>query len=123
MSKKRKRELDEFDLDLVRLWEELADDGESTRLKAASRLVTKSFDKQNLSVERLTRTVQRLFRGLCSSRKSARLGFSVALTELLSQLRTHQPASALQELSAESVIAILERETSIDKSSSRQVGF
>ena len=123
MSKKRKRELDDFGLELVRVWDELADDNESTRLKAAGQLVSKSFEKQNESGERLSRTLQRLFRGLCSSRKSARLGFSVALTEFLSQLSKSKSSDSLQQLSGDNVISILERETNLDKSSSRQVSI
>jgi DNA polymerase phi len=102
MSKKRKREVD---LELVQVYEHLADDNEDIRLRAAHTLVAKIFKPGVTSDDQTTTILNRLFRGLCSSRKSARLGFSVALTELLSQL------SLAGDLPAASLVDILETQT------------
>jgi DNA polymerase phi len=87
MSKKRKRDGTEVDVDLVTIYNDLAHEHESVRLKAAQQLLSKAFS--DASTEDQVRTIlKRLFRGLSSSRKAARLGFAVALTECLCQLRT-----------------------------------
>ncbi|KAK4939403.1 DNA-directed DNA polymerase [Elasticomyces elasticus] len=115
MSKKRKREVD---IELVQVYEQLADEDETTRLKAAHTLVSKIF-KPGVTSDEQTRTIlTRLFRGLCSGRKAARLGFSVALTELLSQLSTEP--SVGEELSASAIIDILESQTVAEGGTSRQ---
>ena len=100
MSKKRKREEDAADSEpskqqrgevtgvdpeLVEIYNRLADEKESRRLKAASKLL-KKLEKASDNPHQINTTLRRLFRGLCSSRKAARQGFSIALTELLSQL-------------------------------------
>ncbi|KAK6366867.1 DNA-directed DNA polymerase [Exophiala oligosperma] len=83
MSKKRKREPEP---ELVQIYNDLADYDETIRHAAARTLVTKIF-KPGVTSDDQTRTVlTRLFRGTCSGRKAARLGFSIALTELLYQL-------------------------------------
>lgn len=115
MSKKRKREVD---VELVQVYEHLADEDETTRLKAAHTLVLKIF-KPGVTSDEQTRTIlTRLFRGLCSGRKAARLGFSVALTELLSQLSS-QP-SVGDELSPSAIVDILESQTVPEGGTSRQ---
>jgi len=95
MSKKRKREVNEVDVELVNIYDELADDQEDRRLAAAHSLLSKIF-KPGVAIDddQIKATLTRLFRGLCSSRKSARLGFSVALTELLSHLPVARPGAA-----------------------------
>ncbi|KPI44034.1 DNA polymerase V [Cyphellophora attinorum] len=86
MSKKRKRDGTEVDVDLVSIYNNLAHEHESVRLKAAQQLLSKAFS--DASTEDQVRAIlRRLFRGLSSSRKAARLGFAVALTECLSQLK------------------------------------
>ena len=73
MSKKRKREVTDFDRDIVPLWDSLADENEDHRLDAARDLVSRVFDPKHVTQERLRNTLIRLFRGMCSSRISARL--------------------------------------------------
>jgi DNA polymerase phi len=108
MSKKRKREVD---VELVQVYEGLADDAESVRLQAAYNLVSKIFKPGVTSDEQIRTILTRLFRGICSGRKSARLGFSVALTEFLSQLPLAGESSPDTELSAAAVVDILEAQT------------
>ncbi|EXJ85494.1 hypothetical protein A1O1_05858 [Capronia coronata CBS 617.96] len=117
MSKKRKREVD---LELVTVYEHLADDVESVRLKAAHTLVSKIF-KPGVTNNEQTRTIlTRLFRGLCSGRKAARLGFSVALTELLSQLSSTLEADSEDALTASGILDILETQTVPESGTSGQ---
>lgn len=80
-TKKRLKRTDEDDL-LARIYEQLADDLPTVRIKAAGdllRYVTVNTQQQN---DLLDRVQSRLVRGLCSGRKVARLGFSIALTEI-----------------------------------------
>lgn len=108
MSKKRKREVD---LELVKVYEDLANEQENVRLGAAHTLLSKIF-KPGVTSEEQTKTIlTRLFRGLCSSRKAARLGFSVALTELLSQLPLVQEGGEEDTLSISTVVDICEAQT------------
>ncbi|KIW95839.1 uncharacterized protein Z519_02903 [Cladophialophora bantiana CBS 173.52] len=108
MSKKRKREVD---VELVKVYEDLGDVQENIRLAAAHTLLSKIYKPGITSHEQTKTILTRLFRGLCSSRKSARLGFSVALTELLSQLAVTPVSSAESDVPVSSVIDILEAET------------
>jgi DNA polymerase phi len=115
MSRKRKREVD---VELAKVYDELADDQEHKRLKAAHTLLSKVFKSGVTSDDQLKAILNRLFRGLCSSRKSARLGFSVALTELLSQV-AGSTEDALS-ISTSAVIDILEAQTTAEGSISGQ---
>lgn len=108
MSKKRKREVD---VELVKVYEELADENESVRLKAALTLVSSIFKPGVTSEEQTKSIITRLFRGLCSGRKAARLGFSVALTELLSELPTSSDTTPTARVPTSTVIDILEANT------------
>lgn len=86
MSKKRRREQPAADVQLVDIYEDLANVDENIRLKAAQALLTDFVADRKSTGEQLNEIVRRLFRGLCSGRKAARLGFSVVLTELLKEL-------------------------------------
>lgn len=86
MSKKRRREQPAADVQLVDIYEDLANVDEHIRLKAAQALLTNFVADGKSTGEQLNEIVRRLFRGLCSGRKAARLGFSVVLTELLAEL-------------------------------------
>lgn len=108
MSKKRKREVD---IELVKVYEALADENESERLQAALTLVSSIFKPGVTSEEQTKSILTRLFRGICSGRKAARLGFSVALTELLSELPISSDATPITTVSAASVVDILEAHT------------
>ena len=81
MSKKRAREPVNIDTELVEIFEDLSNPSEELRLKAAQLLISK-VKTEKLDVRKI---LKRLLRGLCSGRKAARPGFSVALTEFLRQ--------------------------------------
>jgi DNA polymerase phi len=83
---KRRREPHNVDVKLVELYEDLASEKDEIRLKAAQGLVSQFTPDQNPVDEQIKKVLTRLFRGLCSSRKAARIGFSIALTEILTQV-------------------------------------
>lgn len=84
--RKRRRELYNVDVKLVEIYEDLASEKDEIRLKAAQGLVSQFTPDQNPTDDQIKKALQRLFRGLCSSRKAARIGFSIALTEILTQI-------------------------------------
>ena len=113
--KKRKREVD---VELIRVYDDLADEQESVRLAAAHSLLSKIYKPGITTHDQTKAILRRLFRGLCSSRKSARLGFSVALTELLSQIASSKGSS--KEVSVRDFIDILEAQSVAEKGVSSQ---
>lgn len=71
----------------VTLYEQLSSQDPSERLQAADAVVSGLLGGDGVSETTLQRHLERrLFRGLASGRKGARLGFSVVLTEILRQL-------------------------------------
>ncbi|KAL4960390.1 DNA-directed DNA polymerase POL5 [Aspergillus stella-maris] len=85
-SKKRRREPINVNTKLVEIYEDLASENDEIRLKAAQALVSQFTPDKTPTDEEVQKTLSRLFRGLCSSRKAARIGFSIALTEVLAQV-------------------------------------
>ncbi|EEP76229.1 conserved hypothetical protein [Uncinocarpus reesii 1704] len=109
--RKRRREAANVDVKLVEIYEDLASEKDGIRLKAAHDLLSRFAPDQNPSEEQVEKALKRLFRGLCSSRKAARIGFSIALTELLSQVFATSNRHNLKELSIPKAIEILESQT------------
>ncbi|RKF60300.1 DNA polymerase V [Erysiphe neolycopersici] len=71
----------------VELYERLASEDERQRIDAANDIISKLFNGETVSEQTVLRHLERrLFRGLASGRKGARLGFGVVLTEILSQM-------------------------------------
>ncbi|CZR50234.1 related to DNA polymerase V [Phialocephala subalpina] len=71
----------------VQLYSLLSSDDDGTRIKAAIAVVSGLVGGDGVEESTLQRHLERkLFRGLASGAKSARLGFSIALTEILGQL-------------------------------------
>ena len=68
------------------LYDDLASNDEARRIKAAESLVNKILEgTKSATPEKgtdLTYALNRLVKGLSSGRESARLGFSIALTEV-----------------------------------------
>lgn len=120
MSKKRPREAPAVDTQLVEIYEDLANDDEEIRLKATHTLLIKSSPESGLTAEQLKKVLTRLIRGLCSGRKGARLGFSIALTELQSQLFGANAIHALP-MSIADFIQSLKKETEVAGNVSGQV--
>jgi DNA polymerase phi len=120
MSKKRPRETPAVDTELVEIYEDLANDNEEIRLRATHALLKKASPESGLSPGQLQEILRRLIRGLCSGRKGARLGFSIALTELQSQLFDANSRNALS-MSTADFIHLLKKETEAGGSISGQV--
>lgn len=78
MGHKRRREDTTKVSRRTEVYEDLAHLDQSIRLKAAQTLLTELVPGAN--TDQLNEILRRLIRGLCSGRKAARLGFSVALT-------------------------------------------
>ncbi|KAI4104025.1 MAG: hypothetical protein L6R37_003507 [Teloschistes peruensis] len=111
-TKKRRRELSSVDTQLVEIYEDLASEDEHIRLKAAQALLQKcSPENGQLPKDQLSEVVRRLIRGLCSGRKAARLGFSIALTELLSQRSDETESDVLGGLALSDLIDLLIKQT------------
>ena len=120
MSKKRPREAQAVDTQLTEIYEDLANDNEEIRLKATHALLVKLSPESGLTEEQLKEVLRRLIRGLCSGRKGARLGFSIALTELQSRLFGAN-ASRAPPMSIAEFIQSLKKETEILENISGQV--
>ncbi|KAE9972881.1 hypothetical protein BLS_003830 [Venturia inaequalis] len=82
---KRRRQYSEQDQKLAKIYNELADERNDVRIKAAKDFVTEFAAEKNPDGESLEKAFTRLIRGLCSGRKAARFGFFIALSELLRQ--------------------------------------
>ena len=122
--RKRRREILNVDVKLVEIYEDLASEKNEIRLKAASELLSRFTPDKNPSEEDVEKAIHRLFRGLCSSRKAARVGFSIALTELLATVFSSPDGKRPANLDVPKIIEILEKMSTLSGSSSGQVsGF
>ncbi|KAK2057488.1 DNA polymerase phi [Colletotrichum caudatum] len=71
----------------AKLYDLLSSENETDRLEAASAIISSLLDGEGVTEAVLQRHLDwRLFRGLASGRAASRLGYSVVLTEILSQL-------------------------------------
>jgi DNA polymerase phi len=83
---KRRRQLNEEHLKLIKLYDDLAAEADDVRLEAAKQLIIKFSPENKPTAKDVETVLGRLIRGLCSQRKAARVGFSLTLTELLRQI-------------------------------------
>lgn len=121
MSKKRRRDPTTIDGQLVEIYEDLAHEDEDTRIKAAQTLLSKLASEKAPFQTQLTADVLiRLIRGLCSGRKAARLGFSVALTEFLVQTQDKAKNDAHAPVDVQNVIDALIQHSTAGGNVSRQ---
>lgn len=77
-SRRKRVKYTEQDAQLAKTYNDLADEVQTVRIKAAGELLKSLLDGS----ERIDSAETRLIRGLCSGRKAARLGFSIALAEV-----------------------------------------
>ncbi|KAK2786300.1 DNA-directed DNA polymerase [Onygenales sp. PD_12] len=110
-SRKRRREPVNVDVKLVETYEDLANENDEIRLKAAQELVSRFTADKNPTDEDIEKVLRRLFRGLCSGRKAARIGFSIALTETLSQVFSPARDLASSSLSVSKAIEVWEAQS------------
>ncbi|KAL9113627.1 MAG: hypothetical protein Q9227_002365 [Pyrenula ochraceoflavens] len=106
---KRRRERPDVDAELIEIYEDLTNTDEDVRLSATRHLLSK-ITRADSSVKDTVRNVlTRLFKGLGSGRKAARVGFSVALAEILSILFTTPKIS--HNITIEDVLEIFKTQT------------
>lgn len=110
-----------MDTQLVEIYDDLANDDAEIRLKAAQSLLKKTSPDAGLDREKLNEILRRLIRGLCSGRKAARLGFSVALTEYLIQLLGPDSSYSFPPTTLPEVIKVLEEQTHVGSNVGGQV--
>lgn len=111
---KRRRHLSEGHLQLSKLYEDLAAEQDEVRLEAAKQIVTKFSPQSHPNAKEVEQALDRLIRGLCTQRKSARFGFCVALTELLRQI-FGQSQSSIEGLNLDvyALILTIENKTKV----------
>lgn len=118
--KKRKIEGREVDVHMIEIYENLANEDSKVRLSATRSLLSRfSQGSPYLTPDQYKTTVTRLIRGLCSGRKAARLGFSAALAEFLSQ--TFELDYSQRGLTERDLLKIVEQQTSPQEKVSGQV--
>lgn len=118
-TRKRRHEYTESDAKLASLYNDLSDDVKSVRIRAAAELIRTLSDAD---AQALDKALTRLIRGLCSSRKAARSGFSVALTEVLRLTSKHaEKGLDASDLSLPSLTGRLVRATTPELRSNSQV--
>ena len=110
-----------MDTQLIEIFEDLSNEGEDIRLKAAQRLLEKISPERQPSDEQLQKILSRLIRGLCSCRKAARLGFSVAFTEILISLFSHSNSGTADGPTIPKLFETLEEQTHVAGNISGQV--
>ncbi|KAK5138022.1 hypothetical protein LTR08_005819 [Meristemomyces frigidus] len=82
-SRKRRVDYSEADAQQAKTYNDLADEIPAVRLKAAGTLLKRLSANSSSQVTSIREALTRLVKGLCSGRKAARLGFSIALSEVL----------------------------------------
>jgi DNA polymerase phi len=120
---KRRRQINEEQIKLAKLYEDLAAESDDVRFEAAKQLILK-FSPENKSAGKDVKTaLSRLIKGLCSQRKAARVGFSLTLTELLRQI-FGQSSSPIEDLDLDvaSLIKLVEEKTKVEGNVPGRVG-
>ncbi|KAF1832475.1 hypothetical protein BDW02DRAFT_426123 [Decorospora gaudefroyi] len=111
---KRRRQINEEHLKLSRLYEDLAAESDDVRFEAAKQIIIKFSPKNKPVAKDVKAALIRLFRGLCSQRKAARVGFSLTLTELLRQVfGANENGIEDLELDVSAVLKMVEEETKV----------
>jgi DNA polymerase phi len=112
---KRRRQLNEEHLKMIKLYDDLASEADDVRLEAAKRLIVKFSPENKPAAKDVETVLVRLIRGLCSQRKAARVGFSLTLTELLRQIlgaKKHEIEGLELDISA--IIKMVEEKTKVE---------
>ncbi|KAH7081608.1 DNA polymerase phi-domain-containing protein [Paraphoma chrysanthemicola] len=112
---KRRRQINEEQLKLSRLYDDLAAESDDVRFEAAKQLIVKFSPESKPIAKDVENALSRLIKGLCSQRKAARVGFSLTLTELLRQI-FGQKENAIEglELDLASLIRLVESKTKVE---------
>lgn len=83
--------------------------------------VALNSSEESASIDTLDKIRVRLIRGLCSSRKGARIGFSLAFTEFVGVTLGSQLSVDSFQKGIVQVIAVIEKQTKAEGGASRQV--
>lgn len=119
---KRKRDPHNVDRQLVEVYEDLASENNDIRVKAAKLLCLKYSTHDVIGDGKAMEIVRRLIRGLCSGRKAARVGFSVALTEYLTCIFRLSNEHSQDGSTMDVLIDLIESQTKVTGSVAGQVG-
>ncbi|KAF2711450.1 hypothetical protein K504DRAFT_465207 [Pleomassaria siparia CBS 279.74] len=112
---KRRRQVNEADRGLIKLYEDLAAESDEVRLEAAKQLIVKFSPENGPSAHEVEKALHRLIRGLCSQRKAARVGFCITLTELLRQLFGQDKIKIEGfNLEVSSILEMVEKKTKVE---------
>ncbi|KAF2115511.1 DNA polymerase phi-domain-containing protein [Lophiotrema nucula] len=112
---KRQRQANKDNVNLSKLYDDLAAESDEVRLNAAKELILKLSPSNEPSLTTIQTALDRLIRGLCSQRKAARFGFCITLTELLRQLFSREkPEVHGPDLSVERIIGLVEEKTKVN---------
>ena len=122
MAKKRRHEASNARETLIEIYDDLANLNKSIRLKAVHSLIAIFVVSPQANVGQLDDIFTRLVRGLCSGRKAARVGFSVALTSFLSELRREKSIPGVESfLNSANLLRLLKDHTDLAKATSVHV--
>ena len=97
-SRKKRVKYSDEDAELAKIYNNLADEVQDVRIKAAGQLIKNLSIELPDNTERQHAAETRLIKGLCSGRKAARLGFSMALAELIRLKSRSNESTDLHEL-------------------------
>jgi DNA polymerase phi len=112
---KRRRQVNEEQLKLSKLYEDLTAESDDVRFEAAKQLIVKFSPESNPTGKDVQVALVRLIKGLCSQRKAARVGFSLTLTELLREI-FGQKETLIEglDLDVASLIQLVEDKTKVE---------
>lgn len=117
-ARKRHQAYTENDAILAKLFADLADDVKTVRINAIREILSTVKDADPDKIDKI---FQRLVRGLCSNRKSARLGFVIVLTEVFA-IRCQSPLSSQNpEAWFKDTLSVIESCTTPPSNESKQV--
>jgi DNA polymerase phi len=116
VQKKKLRTFTAHDETLAKIFDALASEDEKARVSAAVELL--KFIAKTSDDAALLRIRMRLVRGLCSSRKGARIGFSLAFTEVVREVLADGSASDRKVIE---LLAMIKEQTTAEGSVSGQV--
>jgi DNA polymerase phi len=112
---KRRRQVNEDQLKLSKLYEDLAAESDDVRFEAAKQLIVKFSPGSKPAAKDVENALIRLIKGLCSQRKAARVGFSLTLTELLREIfGSKEDVIEGLELNVASLIKLVEEKTKVE---------
>lgn len=120
---KRRRQINDEQVQLSKLYNDLAAEEDDLRLNAAKQLIVKFSPESKPNAPDVETCLSRLIKGLCSQRKAARIGFSLTLTELLKQIfGQNEIAIADFELDVAGIIKLVEDKTKAEGNVPGRVG-